>query len=204
MVKVCNRNLFVVTGISGSGKTTVAHIVGKMINCEIMLSLDDYKVSVYEKYGFLNDTERKILWDCAKTQFQADIISGLRQGKNIIIDYPFDISWQDFFEYCSTRYHYNLVIINCNTRNFDDIWESRIERDFSNSRHDSLTASKYIKGKIYVRNSKKYDCKKREQKQYEYKTGKYTSLLGDYEFTDIQIIELLRHGEEKVYECFKK
>lgn len=49
--------LIIISGISASGKSTLANKI-KEENGLPVLSLDTYKVYVYEKYGFKNDKEK--------------------------------------------------------------------------------------------------------------------------------------------------
>lgn len=188
---LCKKpTVIVVTGISASGKTTLAKKMKNILNCEL-LSLDDYKVNIYERFGFKNDYERKILWNMAKNYFQIDVICALQSKKNVIVEYPFDSKWQDFFNVITQNYGYKLIIVNCNTRDFEDIWEIRVKRDSdSTQRPLCLTASVYVKDVIYEPNGKLCDSYKM-LKSKEYTDGKYTSLKGDYIFTDIEIGKML-------------
>ena len=186
------KTLFIVTGISASGKSTLGHKLGDMTGYEV-LSLDDYKEKVYEYYGFKNDYERKILWNMAKLKFEADIVITMRSGRSIIIEYPFDQSWQEFFDYISKEYNYITSVISCDTRDFEDIWNSRVIRDSNYAdRPKCLTASAYIKDKLYESNHKINDEYK-EVKRQEYMNGKYTSIKGDYIYSDKEFIKMLEN-----------
>lgn len=190
------KTLFIVTGISASGKSTLAHKLGDMTGYEIF-SLDTYKEKVYEQYGFKNEYERKILWNMAKLEFEADIIITMRSKKSIIIEYPFDQSWQEFFDYISKEYDYITVVINCNTRDFEAIWNSRATRDSNFAdRPKCLTASAYIKGELYESNQKINDQYK-EVKRQEYMNEKYTSIKGNYVYSDKELWKMLEKKEEK-------
>lgn len=181
--------LYVLSGISASGKTTLAKKMQKDFKYNL-LSLDNYKEKIYENYGFKNNMERKILLNMAKNEFQSDIIKLARTNQNIIIEYPFDITWQNFFDYIGNEYNYLIVIVNCNTRTFEDIWTSRIERDSNEKlRPLSLTAKAYIKDILYENNGKLNDMYKKE-KEIEYIDSKYTSLKGDYVFNDLQVMKI--------------
>lgn len=182
--------LYIVSGISGSGKTTLAKKMQEKLKCEIF-SLDTYKEQVYEEYGFKNDIERMILWNMAKNEFQAETITLARTKKSVIVEYPFDVSWQKFFNYLSETYNYTLVIVNCTKRSFDDIWKSRIERDSNKElRPLCLTAKAYIRNELYENNCKINDNYK-VNKALEYMMGKYTSLDGDYVITDFEMMKFL-------------
>lgn len=184
--------LYVVSGISASGKTTLAKRISEKLNCKLF-SLDSYKEQLYELYGFISEQERLILWNMAKYKFQAEITTTIRNGESVIVEYPFDTSWQEFFNYLSKIYSYTLVIVNCNTRSFEDIWNSRVERDSNNSiRPLCLTARSYIKNKLYEGNGK-LNISYMIKKENEYYDGKYTSLCGDFITTDCEFENYLNN-----------
>lgn len=181
--------MLIITGISASGKSTLAEKLGKKYYFNI-LSLDSYKVEIYEQYGFLNETERLLMRNLAICRFKADIIELARCNKAIIVEYPFDSSWQEFFDFISQQYNYRILVVNCNTRNFDEIWNSRVTRDSDFTvREKCLTASVYVKDKLYKSNSK-LNAAYKEVKRKEYESGKYTSLQGHRVFTDKEFLAL--------------
>lgn len=179
-------SLIIVTGVSASGKSTLANKISEEYKYPL-LSMDDYKIKFYEKYGFISEFERKNLWNLAKKMFCADIISYVRKRQTIIIEYPFDVSWQSFFDYITKQYKYKTVIINCNSRNFDDIWKSRLKRDLDyTNRSKCLTASRYIKDTLYESNEKLNNNYK-EIKKKEYENNKYTSIFGNIVISDREL-----------------
>lgn len=184
------RLLLIITGIAASGKSTLAEKLGKKYNFSV-LSFDSYKIKVYEQYGFLNETERLLMRDLAICRFKATIIELARYSKPIIVEYPFDSSWQEFFDFISQQYNYNNIVINCNTRDFNEIWNSRVTRDSDfTTREKCLTASVYVKDKLYKSNDK-LNAAYKEIKRKEYESGKYTSLQGHCVFTDKEFSALV-------------
>ena len=175
--------LIIVNGMSASGKTTLAKKIQEKYKYPL-LSMDDYKVKLYDKYGFVSETERLRLRNIAKETFCAEIILYMRKNQTIIIEYPFNESWQEFFDEIKNQYSYKILVINCDSRDFDDIWNSRVKRDSECiNRSISLTASKYIKDKLYESNNKLNDEYK-EIMRKEYENNKYTSIKGDIIISD--------------------
>lgn len=175
--------LIIVNGMSASGKTTLAKKIQEKYKYPL-LSMDDYKVKLYDKYGFVSESERLRLRNIAKETFCAEIILYMRKNQTIIIEYPFNESWQEFFDEIKNQYSYKILVINCDSRDFDDIWNSRVKRDSECiNRSISLTASKYIKDKLYVSNNKLNDDYK-EIMRKEYENNKYSSIKGDIIVSD--------------------
>lgn len=153
------KTLVVITGISGTGKTTLASEMSKFLDVE-MLSFDDFKVQQYETYGFTNEQERLKLWNDAKMEFLRALKLRMFTGATVIVEFPFNTTWQEDFDILRRQYQYELVILNCNTRDFDDIWKKKVERDTNpDTRRDCLGADAYVKGRL---------CTKRDAHNKEY------------------------------------
>lgn len=180
--------LFIITGISGSGKSTLAKELSLKYGYQVRC-LDDYKVDVYTMYEFNNEFERLILRDLAITQFKADLILCLRSGLNAILDYQFTDEWQDWFSSISSQYGYNLLVVNCNTEDFEVIWGRKIARDADVClRHPCLTTKTCYNHDNVVRAS--LDEANKDKHYKDYMSGKYTSLKGDFIYDDKQFREL--------------
>ena len=178
------KTLIIITGISSSGKTTLAKQLNEKYGLQTY-SLDDYKVQCYEKTGFYNEQERLILRQQAIQNFKTDIIKHIRTGSSLVCEYPFTLEWQEFFDYIKEYYKYNIIVVNCNTKPFEDIWNLRIRRDRELiDRHPSLTASAYIKYKTFVPAVTKFTAEYKQLKEQEYITDKYCKLSGDFVISD--------------------
>lgn len=185
--------LYIITGISGSGKTTLGKYAAKELGVRLF-SVDDYKVKYYHRYGFKTDTERLIVRKLAVVQFCKDIYNCCYKGHDLIVDYPFTQDWQEFFDLLKQTMGYFLFVINCNTLDFDTIWYRRIDRNSGSKRDISLMSRVYINKHSYVLNQLKVTPEYRELKRQEYLGEKYTSLLGDKIYTDIELKSYLKGG----------
>lgn len=191
-----NRRLIVVTGMSGSGKSTLAMEISKYMGAQV-LSLDNFKIEVYERFGFLNKAERLCARDAAIALFKMALQEIMRTRQSVIIEYPFKKEeWQSFIEDVCSRYEYSSVIVNCNSVDFCDLWERRNLRDSNKEvRHRSLTAQAYVKGEVYELDTEKYSLEEKGRHRKLYEEGVYTSLSGGYNFTDGDVYEYLCKGE---------
>lgn len=193
MLKINDNNvdkcLIVVTGISSSGKSTLSRKLRDKLNDKLfvdLFSVDNFKEEIYEEIGFRNEIERQVLKTYALSKFKTSIICSMRKNVDVvIIEYVFDLSWQEFFNSVCDIYGYTLVIINCISRSFEDIWESKVKRDSNfNVRPKCLTAGAYIKDKLFVPKADLYSDEYKEIHRVEYNTNLYTSLEGDYIIND--------------------
>ena len=185
------NQLIVITGSTGSGKTTLAKLISKHYKIEL-ISLDTIKEQTCDTYGFLNPFEKQLLADTAKHIFKAKLISKMRKGKSIVIEYPFNNSWQEFFNKVTNQYKYELIVVNCTSRDFDNIWEDKIARDKSESRHKSHLANKYIKWSRCEIDNTLFSDDYKALEQEKYTNNYYTSIIGDKILTDVEVRQLLR------------
>lgn len=181
--------LIVVTGISCSGKTTLANKIKGFVKDAILISGDDYKVELYNQYGFNDKHEKAVLRELALAKFRAEIMLYARTGLPLIIDYQFDLTWSRFLHFIRDRYSYTTIVIQCQSLSFDELWERRLKRDFNSLLRDRcLTASKYfLETGEYERDESKYDEISRIAHRESYESGKYTELKGHYTFQDNEI-----------------
>lgn len=168
------------TGIPGSGKTEYVRelFIEKPLH---VLSVDTYKVEFYEKYGFLSEEERVNLNNLAKCKFKAELIELMRTGDAIVVEYPFDSSWQEFFSIVSEQYGYKTIIVKFDKTDFEEIWNRRVARDSimdNDIRPICLQASKFIKGKLFEPDDSLTEEGKLRFKRI-YDSGERTCLGGD-------------------------
>lgn len=185
------RTLIIITGLSGSGKTTLAEALGKGFGLEVV-AFDDFKVKEYENYGFMNEDERLALQAAAKEKFEHGIRARMLADLTFIVEYPFRSYWQEFFDSVARKYNYKLLVINCNTRDFEELWESKIRRDNNPEvRPECLVADAYIKDKLCIRadiSSSEF----KEKHRLAYENGTFTSIQGNYVYTDEEVRGVLR------------
>lgn len=183
LINWCLNNekaLIVITGISGSGKTTILNDIKKLNISKgtKFFEVDTYKVKEYTEYGFNNLTEKEILKKKAIDTFKADVIKTARNGANIVLDYPFNKEWQTFFDYLHIEYGYLILVVNCNDRTFEDIWSHKVSRDSDSSkRHKSLISKMYIDDNHYEETDELSDSNRSIEKG-NYDTKYYNSIQG--------------------------
>lgn len=77
--------LILITGLPASGKTTIATHLVKDLSCQY-IGKDQYKIELYDKYGFCSIEEKKILDAKSEEIMYSNLRSLLKQGKNVVLD----------------------------------------------------------------------------------------------------------------------
>lgn len=80
--------LIILTGAPASGKSTIAQAVGKKMGIDV-ISKDGFKIDLFEKYGFINHSEKKKLSIRAEEILHETIEDYVKQDKNLIVDNNF-------------------------------------------------------------------------------------------------------------------
>ena len=88
--------LIIITGISGTGKTTLAKILYNKIESSTLLSFDTLTENIYDIVGFKNKTEKKSLKQLNTNIYKSLIEECMkRKDEIIILEKPFKIEWKD-------------------------------------------------------------------------------------------------------------
>ncbi len=133
------NKLIIITGISGTGKTSLGNILYKKIENSILLSSDRLSENIYDLVGFKNklekDSLRKLKVDIYKILIEECM---KRKDEIIILEKPFKIQWKDYFDKLGKKYQYEIYTINMFAKNFDTIWNRLLKREKSRQdRHPS-------------------------------------------------------------------
>lgn len=177
-----DKVLIIITGISGSGKSTLMEELQDRISNinSNFLSMDDFKIQEYQTYGFCNEMEKEILKDKAIDTFKMAVIMSAREGQNIIVEYPFAVKWQPFFDYIHTEYGYKRIIVNCNSRDFEEIWSNKVCRDLSpDRRHPALISNMFLDKNNYSINTEECSTDSKNKLYNLFISNYYNSIKGD-------------------------
>ena len=77
--------LILVTGLPASGKTTIATHLAKDLGLQYV-GKDQYKIEMYEKYGFSSAKEKKILNEKSEGRMYSKLYALLQNGENVVFD----------------------------------------------------------------------------------------------------------------------
>lgn len=183
------KRLFIVTGINGSGKTTLAKALSEKLGLEVM-TINALREHYYDKYCFEALDERKTLDALAEAHFRADLTRFMRCDVQLVVDHPFSKRWDKFFRNLCSRYGYQMIVINCNTRDFEEIWEKSLEREKTGNRHPAHRCKSYQNKDRgdYILDTD-IDFLKTDEKM-KYGMGYYTQMTGDKTYSDEEAVKV--------------
>ena len=79
------KYLILVAGLPASGKTTIATHLAKDLGLQYV-GKDQYKIEMYEKYGFSSAKEKKILNEKSEEIMYSKLYALLQNGENVVFD----------------------------------------------------------------------------------------------------------------------
>lgn len=139
------KKLIIITGISGTGKTTLAKKLYEKLENSILLSYDEFSEKICDIVGFKNKEQKNHLY-YLKTKMYKELIEECMQRKDeiIILEKPFKTEWRNFLEDLTIKYKYNAYTINVFAKDFETIWNRLIKREYNkNERHPSHYLDSY-------------------------------------------------------------
>lgn len=130
------KKLIVMTGMSGSGKTTLAKFIQSKLQNVTIITLDTVFEAICDTIGFLDRKGKERNCTIAKNCVKGMVEECMRRKDEIIIvDYPFESSWERFFTKVSTQYEYDVLTVKLYGETFEKQWERTCTRDLSEVRH---------------------------------------------------------------------
>lgn len=192
------NKLIIITGISGTGKTTLAKTLYNKIENSTVLSYDELSESIYDIVGFKNINEKRTLQLLNEDMYKRLIEESMkRKDKVIILDKPFRKEWRDFFASLTEKYSYKVYTINMFAESFDIVWKRLLKREKSKKeRHPSHYLSSYcLKNKENYNSYFEYDYNSLKE-EYDKLISNSINLGNIININDIEKINLCKLIEE--------
>lgn len=169
------NRLIIVTGISGSGKTTISNYIYSNYENSVLISIDTLKENIYDLVGFNNYEQKQNLKPIIYNTFMKLLNECMnRNDKNIIIEYPFNKRWTNKFKKLVDKYNCEAITIKVIGKDYDTIFQRLNDRNNSLKRHPSHSLTNYnLKEKNKYKSTNELDY---EELKKDYKTNKYTSI----------------------------
>ena len=169
------NKLIIVTGISGSGKTTISKYIYNHYKNSTIISMDILKENIYDLVGFDSYKEKQGLKNIVYNTFIKLLTECMkRKDENIIIEYPFNKKWEQIFKELVDKYNYDAITIKVKGKDYDTIFQRLNERNNSLKRHPSHSLTKYnLKEKDKYKSTNELDY---QELKNDYEDNKYTSI----------------------------
>lgn len=148
------KKIIIITGISGTGKSSLSKKLYNEIENSTLLSYDELSESIYDIIGFKNIEEKKSLQLLNMELYKRLIEESMkREDEVIILEKPFTGEWKEALKNLIKKYKYQVCTINMYARDFDTIWNRLLKREKSKKdRHPSHYLNSYC-----LKNRDKYD-----------------------------------------------
>lgn len=168
------KKLIIITGVSGTGKTTLARILYKKLENSILLSYDEFSEKIYDIIGFKNKEQKEHLY-YLKIEMYKKLIEECMQREDeiIILEKPFKIEWKDFLKNLITKYEYKTYTINIFAKDFETIWNRLLKRE---SLKEERHPAHYLNSYYY---KKRNEYKPFFEYQYDAFKSEYDNLLSN-------------------------
>ncbi len=169
------NRLIIVTGISGSGKSTISNYIYNHYKNSTLISMDVLKENIYDLVGFNNSEQKQNLKSIIYNTFTELLNECMRRNdENIIIEYPFNNSWENKLKKLVDKYNYKAITIKVKGKDYDTIFQRLDNRNNTKKRHPSHALTSYnLKEKDKYKSTNELDY---EELKYDYETDKYTSI----------------------------
>jgi len=139
------RILILLAGFPGTGKSYLAEMIEQRVEMFELISQDKIKESFFDKYGYNNLNEKKVLESEAWQVFYDTMETRMRNHQPLMSDYPFSDKQKPYLEQLAVKYDYLVITIRM-TADLDVLFERRKARDLDKSRHLSHIVTTYQKG----------------------------------------------------------
>lgn len=191
------KKFIILTGISRVGKTTLSKYIQNRINNVTVINVDTIFEQICEIIGFNNEKEknrnRTIALNCFRKMLQECM---KRKDEIIVVDYPFQTLWKDFFSKVSNQYNYDVLTVKLYGDTFEDVYKRACIRDLSKDRniiHESNYYNPNKKEKVHKRKVQSKEVL-REIYENESRTN----------FTIGKELKLISKDEKTLEECFQQ
>lgn len=139
------KTLILLAGCPGTGKTYMCNKIIEKYDFFYSVSQDDIKEKIFDDFGYENLEERNNLIKYSREEYYKELEKSMKNGLDIISDYPFSEKQKGLIENLSEKYNYNVITIRL-VADLNVLFERQKERDLDEKRHLSHIMSHYKKG----------------------------------------------------------
>lgn len=150
------KSLVLLAGYPGTGKSYLMDLIRKTYPQFDIVSPDDYKEMMWDRYGFDSMQEKDTCIEKAWKAYYDGLESDMRKGISILSDYPFSEKQKDKLLYLSNKYDYQIITIRL-IADLDVLYERQRKRDLDPTRHLGHIVGSYHKG-MTLNNREEQPC----------------------------------------------
>ena len=141
------KRLVLLAGYPGTGKTYLSDLIQEKSANYTLVSQDTIKEAIYDRYGFDDEEEKEKLVSLSREVYYLEIENKMREGYDIISDYPFSDKQKKVFSRLALKYAYDILTVRM-IGDLPVIYQRRVIRDLDSSRHPGHLVEQYHKGDI--------------------------------------------------------
>lgn len=147
------KTIILLAGYPATGKSYLCNEILKIIPDFVIVSLDEKKEILWDRYGFTNQKEKADLERKALILYYQSLKEQMIEGSSIISDYPFSEKQKGTIQELSETYGYQVLTIRL-IGDLEILYERSRSRDLNPDRHLGHMVSAYQKGDILEDRSK--------------------------------------------------
>lgn len=139
------KSIILLAGYPGTGKSYLMDMIQNEFKAFQILSPDNYKEMMWDKYGFDSMKEKD---DCIQKAWDAyyeDMHNNMKKGIHMLSDYPFSDKQKERIQGIADTYDYQIITIRL-IANLDVLYERQRKRDLDRTRHLGHIVGSYHKG----------------------------------------------------------
>lgn len=140
-------NVIFVAGYPGTGKSYFCRWIKKEYPDFKLISPDEIKEAIWDKFGFDNDKEKAELTDKSWAEFYQVVEESMKNGGNILLDYPFSEKQRPRMQKFIEEFKYTALTIRL-VSDFETLYERQLARDEDNTRHLGHIMTHYHLGDV--------------------------------------------------------
>lgn len=139
-----NKYLICITGLPGSGKTSIAKYLNKMLYISTFISIDQLKENIYDLIGFHCRKEKTSIRKLSRDMFLMLLEECMSRGDKVIItEYPFDTTWIQPLNNLQEKYSYTPITIQVFCSDISLNYHRMVDRDRNSGRHVAQCLKEY-------------------------------------------------------------
>ena len=206
-VRYMKKSIVLLAGYPGTGKSYLMDIIKKRYPQFVIVSPDEFKEMMWDRYGFANLKEKEECIEKAWKAYYEAMEKHMKQGVSMLSDYPFSIKQKDRIQELAERYDFQIITIRL-IADLDVLYERQRKRDLDPTRHPGHIVGSYHVG-MTLHNREEQPCMVPYEefmnrcKNRGYGTFSLGTLLKEVDVSDfdkVDYTELMQELAEKLQE----